>query len=200
MTGVKSKCGKAPQASINFSSDNTSQLNGISCLPIPPLNKVLKSCLYTSHETITRPNSLAQTAAETKKDYYGQTKNAVPIDVTPIKESQSTNTMDGDNLTNCLRTSSILAGMEVVRKSLGFFSKFDWSKCEWRLLNKRKTMHALALKGEAGLGWLWFIGTIEYAGLTISKFDGWTIKIRLSEEDYTELKRRLIQHGILLFV
>lgn len=197
MTGVKSKRGKAPQSSVDSSSDNTPQSNGMSCLPAPPLNEGLESCLYTSYETVAGLNSLAQAAAETEKDYHGRTENAVPVDATSIEESQSTDTMDGDNSKDRPSTSPVLAGMEVVRKSSGFFSKFDWSRCEWRPLNKRKTTHALALKGEAGLARLWFIGTTEYAGLTISEFDSWTMRIRLSEEDYTELKRRLIQHGVL---
>ena len=144
----------------------------MSCLSAPPLNKGHESCLYISYETIARLNSLAQAATETEKDYHGWTENAVPVDTTSIEESQSTDTMDGDNSKDCLSTSPVLAGIEVVRKSSGFFSKFDWSRCEWRPLNKRKTTHALALKGKAGLARLWFIGTTEYAGLTISEFDG----------------------------
>ena len=60
--------------------------------------------------------------------------------------------------------------------------------------------HVLALKDKAGLARFWFIGTTEYAGLTIGEFDGWTMRIKLFKEDYIELKRRLIQHGILLSV
>ena len=87
MTGVKSKCGKASQFSMDSSSDNTSQLNGMLCLPAPPLNKGLEFFLYTSYETVARLNSLAQVAAETEKDYHGQTENVVSVDVTLIKES-----------------------------------------------------------------------------------------------------------------
>ena len=123
-----------------------------------------------------------------------------PIDATSIKESQPTNTMDRGNSTDRPSISLVLAGIEVVRKSSGFFSKFDWSRCEWRPLNKRKTTHALALKNEAGLAWLRFISTTEYTSLTIGKFVSWTMRIRLSKENYTELKRRLIQYGILLSV
>ena len=143
----------------------------MSCLPAPPLKEGLEFYLYTSYKTVAGLNSLAQTAAKTEKDYHSQTENAIPVDATSIEESQSTNTMNGDNLIDCPSTSSILANMEVVRKSSEFFSKFNWSRYEWRPLNKRKTTHALALKCEAGLAWLWFIGTTEYAGLTISEFD-----------------------------
>ena len=125
MTGVKSKRGKVPQSSVHSCSNNTPQSNDISCLPAPPLNKSLESCLYTSYKTIAGLNSLAQAVAKTEKDYYSQTENVVPVDATSIKESQSTDTMDGDNSTDCPNISPVLAGMEVVRKSSGFFSKFD---------------------------------------------------------------------------
>ena len=125
MTGVKSKRGKAPQSSVDFSLDNTPQSNGMSCLSTPPLNLGLKSCLYTSYKIVARLNSLAQAAAETEKNYHGQIENAVPVDATLIEESQSTNTIDRDNSTDYASTSPVLAGMEVVRKSSGFFSKFD---------------------------------------------------------------------------
>ena len=95
MMGVKSKRGKASQSSVDFSSDNTSQLNGMSCLPAPPLNEGLESWLYTSYKTVAKLNLLAQVAAKMEKDYYSQTKNAVPVNATLIKESQSTNTMMG---------------------------------------------------------------------------------------------------------
>ena len=58
--------------------------------------------------------------------------------------------------------------------------------------------HALALKGDVGVALLWFIGTTEFAGLTISSYEGWTMKIRLPETDHLELKKRLIQHGVLV--
>ena len=86
MTGIKSKRGKASQSSVDFFSDNTPQSNGMSCLLVPPLNKGLESCLYTSYETVAELNSLAQTAAETEKDYHGQTVNAVSVNATLIKE------------------------------------------------------------------------------------------------------------------
>ena len=185
---------------MDSSSNNTPQLNDGSYLPAPPLNEDLESCLYTSYETIVGLNLLAQATAETERDYHGQTENTVLVNATSIKKSQSTNTMDGDNLTDYPSISPVLGGMEVVQKSSGFFSKFDWFRCEWRPLNKRKTTHSLGLKGAAGLVRLWFISTTEYTSLTIDKFDGLTIKIRLFKEDYTELKKRLIQHCILLFV
>ncbi|MCJ1348827.1 hypothetical protein MMC31_007060 [Peltigera leucophlebia] len=197
MTGVKSKRGKAPQSSVDCSSDNTPHLNDTSWLLAPPLDELLESCLYTACKTAAGLNSSAQAAAETEDNHHGRTENVVPVDATSIKASQSTNTMDGDNLTDHLYTLPVLAGMEIVRKSSGFFSNFDWTRCEWRLLNKKKTTHALALKGEAGLAQLFFIGTTKYAGLLIGDYDGWTMKIRLSEEDYKELKRKLIQHGVL---
>ena len=58
-------------------------------------------------------------------------------------------------------------------------------------------MYALALKGNAGIAWLWFIDMTEFAGLTISSYRGWIIKIRLFEMDYLKLKKRPIQHGVL---
>ncbi len=64
-------------------------------------------------------------------------------------------------------------------------------------MNKKKTKHALALQGDAGVARLWFIGMTEFAGLTISSYGDWTMKIRLPETDHLELKRRLIQHGVL---
>ena len=66
-------------------------------------------------------------------------------------------------------------------------------------LEQKKITHVLALKSDASVARLWFIGTIEFAGLTISLYWGWIIKIRLSETDYLELKKRLIQHGVLVF-
>ena len=77
MTSVKSKRDKKPQSSVDFSSDNTPQLNGISYLPAPPLNKTLEFCLYISYKTIIGLNLLAQTAIETENDYHSQTQNAV---------------------------------------------------------------------------------------------------------------------------
>lgn len=193
MTAPKSKRGKAPQSSVASTSDNTLQLNGMSSLPDPPLDEVLEACSYNSCENAARLMSLAQAVAETNEDHHVQTENAVPI----VEESQSTDTIYGDSSIDRPSTPPVLAGMEVVRKSSGFFLNFDWSRCEWRPLNKRKTTHALALKGEAGLARLWFIGTTEYAGLSISQYGNWTMRIRLSEADYKELKRRLIQHGVL---
>ncbi len=35
------------------------------------------------------------------------------------------------------------------------------------------------LKSDAGVTWLWFIGITEFASLTISLYEGWTMKIRL---------------------
>ena len=172
----------------------------MSYLPSLSLNEALEFCLYISYKTIVRLNLLAQAAAETEKDYHGQTKNAVPINAKSIKESQSTDTIDGNNLIDCSSIPPISASMEVVRKSLGFFSKFDKFRCKWQPLNKKKTTHALALKSKTGLAQLWFISITKYAGLIIGKYDGWTIKIKLSEENYTKLKRRLIQYGILSFV
>ncbi|MCJ1346779.1 hypothetical protein MMC31_004997 [Peltigera leucophlebia] len=151
MTGVKSKRGKAPQSSVDFSSDNILHLNDTLCLPASPLEEVLEFYLYTACETTAGLNLSAQTAAETEEDHHDQTENAVPVDATSIKASQSTDTMNGDNLTDCPCTPLVLAGMDVVQKSSGFFSNFDWFRCEWRPLNKKKTTHALALKGEAGL-------------------------------------------------
>lgn len=182
---------------MDCSSDNTLHFNNTSCLPTPPLDEVLESCLYTAYETAAGLNSSARAAVKMEEDHHGRTKNAVPVDATSIKASQSTDTIDGDNSTDRSCTPPILAGMEVVRKISGFFSNFDWSRCEWRLLNKKKTTHALALKGEAGLAQLFFIGKTEYAGLLIGNYDGWTMKIRLFEEDYKELKRRVIQHSVL---
>ena len=57
--------------------------------------------------------------------------------------------------------------------------------------------HALTLKVDASVALLQFIGTTKFADLTISSYEGQRIKTRLSEMDYFELKRRLIQHGIL---
>ncbi len=58
-------------------------------------------------------------------------------------------------------------------------------------------MHTLALKGDAGVAQLWFIGMIEFASLTISSYRGWTKKIKLPETDHLELKKRLIQYRVL---
>lgn len=196
MTAPKSKRGKAPQSSVASTSD-TLQLNGTSSLPDPPLDEVVEACPYNSCENAATLISLAQAAAGTDEDHHVKTENAVPIDATLIRESQSTDTMDGDSSSDRPSTPPVQTGMEVVRKSSGFYLNFDWSRCEWRPLNKRKTTHALALKGEAGLARLWFIGTTEYAGLLLSQYGNWTMKIRLSEADHKELKRRLIQHGVL---
>ena len=95
------------------------------CLPVLSLDEALESSLYKSYETIAGLNSLAQTAAEMEKNYYSQTENAIPIDVILIKELESTNTIDGDNLTDCPNISPFLAGIKIVRKSSRFFSKFD---------------------------------------------------------------------------
>lgn len=59
-------------------------------------------------------------------------------------------------------------------------------------LEQKENNARIMLKGEAGLAWLWFIGTTKYTSLTIGKYNGWTIKIRLSKENYTELKKKLI--------
>ncbi len=59
--------------------------------------------------------------------------------------------------------------------------------------------YALALKVDANVARMWFIGMIEFAGLTISSYGGWTMKIRLPETDHLKSKRKLIQHGILAF-
>ncbi len=58
--------------------------------------------------------------------------------------------------------------------------------------------HALALKGDAGIARLWFIGMPKFVSLTISSYKGWTMKIRLPEIDHLELKKRLIQPGVLV--
>ncbi len=62
---------------------------------------------------------------------------------------------------------------------------------------QKKTTHALTLKSDVGVARLWFIGMTEFAGLTISSYGGWTMKIRLPETEHLELKKRLIQHGVL---
>lgn len=118
------------------------------------MNKALESYLYISYETVAGLNLLAQIAAEMEKDYHNQTENAVSVNATLIKKSQSINSMDGDNSTDRLSIPHVLASIEVVRKSSRFFSKFDWSRCEWLPLNKKKTMYTLVLKGKAGVAWL----------------------------------------------
>lgn len=169
MTALKSKRGKTSQFLVASTSDNL-QLNGTSSLPDRPLDKFIKACLYNSCKNAATLISLAQAAAETNEDQYVKTENAVPINTTLIRESQFTNTMDGDSLSDRPSTPFVQTDIEVVQKSSGFYLNFDWSRCEWRPLNKRKTTHALALKGEAGLAWLWFIGTTEYAGLWLSQY------------------------------
>ncbi len=56
----------------------------------------------------------------------------------------------------------------------------------------KKTMHALALEDNTSVAQLWFIGIIEFAGLTISLYGSWKIKIRPPKIDHLELKKRLI--------
>lgn len=53
-------------------------------------------------------------------------------------------------------------------------------------------MHTLALKGETSLAQLWFIDTTKYAGLLLSQYGNWTIKIIFSKADYKELKKKPI--------
>lgn len=53
-------------------------------------------------------------------------------------------------------------------------------------------MYILVLKGKAGLAWLLFIGMTKYAGLLLSQYGNWTIKIRLFKVDHKKLKRKLI--------
>lgn len=60
--------------------------------------------------------------------------------------------------------------------------------------------HTLVLKGKAGLVWLWFIDTTKYTSLLLSQYKNQTIKIRLSKVNHKELKKKLIQHNVLLFV
>ena len=59
-------------------------------------------------------------------------------------------------------------------------------------------MYVLALKSDASIAWLWFICMTKFAGLIISLYKGWTMIIRLSEIDHPKLKKRLIQHKILV--
>lgn len=68
---------------------------------------------------------LAQAVAEIEKNYYGQTEIIISVDAILIKDSESTNSIDEDNLIDCLSTPPVLADMEVVWKSLLFFSNFD---------------------------------------------------------------------------
>ncbi len=114
-----------------------------------------------------------------------------------VTQSQSLDTVDGDGLSHPLNTPLNLTDMEFVMTSSGFHLNFDWSNCEWRPLNKKQITHVLTFKGDAGVAWLWFIGMTEFAGLTISSYGGWIMKIRLPETDHLELKRRLIQYGVL---
>lgn len=53
-------------------------------------------------------------------------------------------------------------------------------------------MHILVLKGKAGLVWLLFIDMTKYAGLLLSQYGNWTMKIRLFEANHKKLKRKLI--------
>ena len=60
------------------------------------------------------------------------------------------------------------------------------------IFGQKKTIHALVLKGDTGIAWLWFISIIKFAGLTISLYRGWRIKIRFFEMDHHELKKKQI--------
>ncbi len=71
--------------------------------------------------------------------------------------------MDGDGLSHRPSIPLNLTGIGVVQTSLGFHLNFDWLNCEWQLLNKKKTTHVLALKGNAGIARLWFIGMTKFA-------------------------------------
>lgn len=99
MTALKSKYGKAPQSSVASTLD-TLRLNGTSSLPDPPLDKVVEACLYNSCKNATTLILLAKAVAGTDEDHHVKTENAVPIDATLIRESQSTDTMDGDSLSD----------------------------------------------------------------------------------------------------
>lgn len=51
----------------------------------------------------------------------------------------------------------------------------------------KNTIHALALKDDAVVAWLRSIGMTEFAGLAISSYGGYIMKIRLLEIDHLEL-------------
>lgn len=106
MITPKSKCGKAPQSLMTSPSD-TLQLNGTLSLLDLPLDKVVKTYPYNSCKNVATLILLAQVAAGTDDNHHVKTKNAVSIDVTLIRESQSTNTMDGDSSSNRLSTPSL---------------------------------------------------------------------------------------------
>lgn len=63
------------------------QLNGMSSLPDPSLDKVVEACPYNSCKNAATLILLAQAAAGTDEDHYVKTENAVPIDATLIRES-----------------------------------------------------------------------------------------------------------------
>lgn len=101
MTAPKSKHGKAPQSLVAFIS-NIFQLNGTSFLLDLPLNKVVKACLYNYCKNAATLILLAKPATRTDDDYYVKTENAVFINATLIKKSQSTNNIDENSLSDCL--------------------------------------------------------------------------------------------------
>lgn len=147
MIALKSIYGKVSQFLVDVTL-NTIQLNGTLSLPSLLLNEVVKACLYNFCKNAAKLILLVEVVVEIDENYYMLTEIAVFINAILIKESQSTNTIDENNLSDCLSTLFVLASIKIIWKSLGFYLNFNWFKYEWQPLNKRKIIHKLALKDE----------------------------------------------------